>query len=135
MVDRTRLELVLPECKSGVPPTTLTAHLSWSEWQDSNLRHPAPKAGGMNQTILHSVYFGGQSSTRSYTVILMKDALSLLRYLTNVWCRLLESNQVLEFFRLVLNDHTSSSGKLFGVFNEYRPRTYSFTESNATTTP
>lgn len=27
----------------------------WSEWQDLNLRHPAPKAGGMNQTILHSV--------------------------------------------------------------------------------
>ena len=28
--------------------------ITWSEWQDSNLRHPAPKAGGMNQTILHS---------------------------------------------------------------------------------
>jgi hypothetical protein len=24
---------------------------------------------------------------------------------------------------------------IFGVSNEYRPRTYSFTESNATTTP
>jgi 5-methylcytosine-specific restriction endonuclease McrA len=28
--------------------------LNWSERQDSNLRHPAPKAGGMNQTILRS---------------------------------------------------------------------------------
>ena len=27
------------------------------------------------------------------------------------WCRLLESNQVPGFFRPVLNDHTSSSGK------------------------
>ena len=36
----------------GFEPYTL----NWSRWQDSNLRHPAPKAGGMNQTILHRVY-------------------------------------------------------------------------------
>ena len=36
---------------------------NWSRWQDSNLRHPAPKAGGMNRTILHRVY------TSQYTAI------------------------------------------------------------------
>ncbi len=43
----------LPESKSGVLPLD-DSPMNWSEWQDSNLRHPAPKAGGMNQTILHS---------------------------------------------------------------------------------
>ena len=28
---------------------------NWSEWQDSNLRHLAPKASGMNRANLHSV--------------------------------------------------------------------------------
>ena len=31
--------------------------LRWSEWKDSNLRSPAPKAGGLSQAFLHSVYF------------------------------------------------------------------------------
>ncbi len=43
---------------------TLLSTFFWSEWQDSNLRHPAPKAGGMNQAILHSV-FGGQGWIRT----------------------------------------------------------------------
>ena len=30
-------------------------NLLWSKWQDLNLRSPAPKAGGLNQTFLHSV--------------------------------------------------------------------------------
>ena len=43
----------------------------WSRWQDSNLRHPAPKAGGMNQTILHRVYtsqyvVGGKRGNRTH---------------------------------------------------------------------
>ena len=40
-------------CKADALPTELTTHI-WSEWKDSNLRSPAPKAGGLNQTFLHS---------------------------------------------------------------------------------
>ena len=37
---------------------------TWSEWKDSNLRSPAPKAGGLNQTFLHSVitWYGWRDS-------------------------------------------------------------------------
>ena len=38
--------------------TPVLSTVIWSRRQDSNLRHPAPKAGGMNQTILRRANFG-----------------------------------------------------------------------------
>ena len=54
MVEPLRIELRIREPKPRVIPLHHSSSLkNWSEWQDSNLRHPVPKTGDL-PTELHS---------------------------------------------------------------------------------
>ena len=58
--------------KAEVLPLNYTRKKTWSEWQDSNLRHPAPKAGALpncaTPRLLEIVYY--YSNKKSSKILL-----------------------------------------------------------------
>ena len=104
MVEMIGIEPIVTEVGGfTVPCHTIAAAspLYWSRWQDSNLRFPVPKTGGMNQTILHRVIFGSTDTVRTYDPGINSALLYQLSYCGIVWLRNLELHQELKLMRLL----------------------------------